>query len=144
MARSQRWPLTSLTISAPASMARRAVAAWKVSTERMALGLRLEDGFDGGKDAGLLFAGRERSGVGAGGFAADVEDVGSFFEHLEGLGYGSVGSVLWGVEVAAVGEGVGGDVEDAHDDSPLAEGNGAGAEEPLEGSAAGERGIVGF
>ena len=28
MAGSQRWPLTSLTISAPASMARRAVAAW--------------------------------------------------------------------------------------------------------------------
>ena len=38
MAGSQVWPLTSLTISAPASMAARAVAAWWVSMERMASG----------------------------------------------------------------------------------------------------------
>ena len=86
------------------------------------VGLCLEDGVDGGKDAGLLFVGRERSCVGAGGFAADVEDVGSFFEHLEGLIYGAVGGGLWRVEMTAVGEGVGCDVEDAHDDGPLAEG----------------------
>ena len=101
-------------------------------------GLRFEDGFDDGKDAVLLFAGGEGYGAGTGGFAADVEDVGSFVEHMEGLGYGAVGGILWGVEVASVGEGVGGDVEDTHDDGPLAKRHGAGAEEPLEGSAAGE------
>jgi hypothetical protein len=34
--------------------------------------------------------------------------------------------------VAAVGEGVGGDVEDAHDEGSLAEGKGSGAEAPVE------------
>ena len=68
------------------------------------VGLHLEDGFHCGKNAGLLFVGREWSGIGTGGFAADVEDVGSFFEHLEGLGYGAIGCGLWSVEVAAVGK----------------------------------------
>ena len=85
-------------------------------------GLCFEDGFDGGKDAGLLFIGREWNCVGAGRFAAYVEDFGSFFEHLEGLIHGAVGGGLWRVEMTAIGEGVGGDVEDAHDDGPLAEG----------------------
>ena len=39
------------------------------------LGALFEDGFDDGEDAGLLFVGGEGGGVGAGGFAADVEDV---------------------------------------------------------------------
>ena len=95
-------------------------------------GFCFENGFDDGEDADLLFAGGEGGGVGAGGFAADVEDVGSFVEHLKGLGYGSVGGVFGGVEVAAVGEGVGCDVEDAHDEGSLAEGKGSGAEAPVE------------
>ncbi len=65
-------------------------------------------------------SGGEGSGVGACGFAADVEDGGACVEHGEGLGEGSLGGVLGGVEVAAVGEGVGRDVEDAHDDGSRA------------------------
>ena len=84
-------------------------------------GLCLEDGFDGGKDACMFFVGRERSRFRTRGFAADVEDIGSFLEHLEGLTNSAVGSGLWGVEVAAVRERVRSDIEDAHDDCPLAE-----------------------
>lgn len=67
-------------------------------------GFLFEDGFDDGQDAGLFFVRGEGSCVGASGFAAQVEDVGAFFEELEGLGEGSLGGVLGGVEVAAVGE----------------------------------------
>jgi hypothetical protein len=102
------------------------------------VGLFFEDGFDDGKDAGLLLFGGEWGGVGTGGFAADVEDFGTFVEHLEGVGYSSAGGVFGGVEVAAVGEGVGGYVEDAHDDGSLAQGQGAGAETPVEVWAWGE------
>jgi hypothetical protein len=48
------------------------------------------------------------------------------------LSEGPFGSVLGGVEVAAVGEAVGGDVEDAHDERPLAQSEGPGAEAPIE------------
>ena len=95
------------------------------------VGFLFEDGFDDGEDAGLFFVGGEGSCVGASGFAAQVEDVGALFEELEGLGEGSLGGVLGGVEVAAVGEGVGRDVEDAHEDGPLAQRKGAGAEVPV-------------
>src|ERR1700712_5768426 len=79
-------------------------------------GFVLEDGCDDGEDAGLLFFGGERSRVGAGGFAADVEDLCALFEHLQGVGESPVGGGFGGVEVAAVGERVGGDVQDANDD----------------------------
>jgi hypothetical protein len=102
------------------------------------LGAVFEDGCDDGEDAGLLFVGREWGGVGAGGFAADVEDVGAFVEHRECLREGSFGGVPGGVEEAAVGEAVGGDVEDAHDERPLAQSEGAGAEAPVEAGAGGE------
>ncbi len=51
-------------------------------------GLRgvFQERFDNREDTGLFFFGRERSGVGAGGFAAEVEDIGAFVEHAEGLG----------------------------------------------------------
>ena len=103
-------------------------------------GLRtlLEDGFDDGEDAGLFFFGDERGGVGAGGLAADVEEVGAFVEHLEGVGYGSGRLVLRRVEVAAVGEAVRGDVEDAHEEGAPAEREGASAEVPVEVWAGGE------
>jgi len=94
-------------------------------------GLCFEDGFDGGEDAGLLLVGAEGRGVGAGGFAADVEDGCTFVEHLERLLEGSFGRVVGGVEEAAVGEGIGRDIEDAHDDGSLAEGDGTGAEVPV-------------
>ena len=57
-------------------------------------GALFEDGFDDGEDAGLFFVGGEGGGVGAGGFAADVEDVGAFVEHVEGLGEGAFRGVL--------------------------------------------------
>ena len=94
-------------------------------------GLCFEDGFDCGEDAGLLFVGGEGSGVGAGRFAADIEDCCAFVEHLEGLLEGSFGCVARRVEEATVGEGVGRNVEDAHDDGLLAEGEDAGAELPV-------------
>ena len=95
-------------------------------------GFLFEDGLDDGEDAGLFFFGGERGGVGAGGFAADVEDVGAFVEHGDGLGEGAFGGVLGGVEVAAVREGVGRDVEDAHDEGSLAERESAGSQAPVE------------
>jgi hypothetical protein len=54
------------------------------------------------------------------------------------LSEGPFGSVLGGVEVAAVGEGVGGDVEDAHDEGSPAESYCAGAEAPVVMAAGGE------
>ncbi len=88
-----------------------------------------ENGFDDGEDAVLLLlgadgiVGAEFLGAGAGGFAADVDEVGALIEHGEGVLDG-------GVRVekrAAIGERVGGDVEDAHDEGALAEWQGAGA-----------------
>ena len=79
----------------------------------------------------MFFFGGERGGVGAGGFAADVEDVGTLVEHGHCLGEGSFGGVFGGVEVAAVGEGVGCDVENAHDEGSLAQRQSAGAEMPV-------------
>ena len=102
------------------------------------VGSFFEDGFDDGENAGLFFVGGERHGVGTGGFATEVEDVGTLFEQLKGLGEGSLGGVLGGVEVAAVGEGVGCDVEDAHEDGSLAQWKGAGAEVPVVMTAGGE------
>ena len=98
-------------------------------------GLLRADGFDDGEDAVLLFVGQQGGGVGTGGFAADVEDVGSFGEHLESLGYGSFPCVFGSVEVAAIGERVGCDVEDAHDEGLPAEGQGSRPELPLEALA---------
>jgi len=88
-----------------------------------------EDGGEDGEDAGLLFFGGDWGGVGAGGFTAEVEDVGAFVEDAEGASDGFVG----GFELAAVGEAVGGEIEDGHDKSAGAESEGAGAETPVEG-----------
>lgn len=103
------------------------------------LGTLLEDGFDDRDDARLFFFGGEGCGVGTGGFAPDVEDVGAFVEHRHGLGEGPFGSVLGGVEVAAVGERVGCDVEDAHDECSAAQSERAGAEVPVVMAAGRER-----
>jgi hypothetical protein len=51
---------------------------------------------------------------------------------------GAPGGMLGGVEVAAVGEGVGGDVEDAHDESALPQSEGAGSQAPVETGTRGE------
>ena len=93
-----------------------------------------EDGAEDGQYAGLLFGGGDGDGVGAGGFAAEVEDVGAFVEHCERVVEGGGGVE----ELAAVGEGVGRDVEDAHDERPRAEREGAGAKAPVEARADGK------
>ena len=96
MAGSQVWPLTSLTISAPSFDGELSGGGVEGVYGDDGAGALFEDGFDDGEDAGLLLFGGEWGGVGAGGFAADVEDVGAFIEHREGLGEGSVGGVLRG------------------------------------------------
>ncbi len=63
-------------------------------------------------------------------------------EEIEGAGKGALRSVGGGVEVAAVGEGVGGDIEDAQDEGSAAESEGAGAEAPVEDGARSHEGIL--
>ena len=83
-----------------------------MSTEIKASGRAASIRFDHGHDApDLLFLG-DRVGAGAGGFSPDVYDAGPLVEH----GGGVLGRGFGVEEVAAVGEGVGGDVEDADDD----------------------------
>jgi hypothetical protein len=101
-------------------------------------GALFEDGFDDREDAGLFFFGREGDGVRPRGFAAEVEDVGAFVEHAEGAGESAFGSMGGGVEETAVGEGVGRDVEDAHDEGSAAQSECAGAEVPVVTSPGGE------
>src|ERR1700719_3279034 len=59
-------------------------------------------------------------------FASDVDDVGAVFEQALGLLYGLVALK----EFAPVGEGIGSDVNDPHDQRALAEFQRAGAEAP--------------
>jgi len=93
------------------------------------VGAGFEDGFDDGEDAALLFFGGDgRVFAGARGFAADVDDVGSLLEHAEGVGCGCSGIE----EAAAVGEGIGRDVEDPHDECARAEREGARTQAPDE------------
>lgn len=54
------------------------------------------------------------------------------------MGYGSCRGVLGGIEVAAVGEAVRGDVKDAHENGSLAKWECAGAKVPVEAWAGGE------
>ena len=98
-----------------------------------------EDGFDDGEDAALFFFRGKRCSVRTSGFAAAVEDVGAFVEHSESVLYGAVGRAVGRVEVAAVGEAVGRDVQDAHDEGALAKRECAGAEVPVEVWPRGER-----
>ena len=70
----------------------------------------------------MLFCGCGGLGVGAGGFAAEIEQVGTIVEELEGLSEGG----WWREEVAAVREAVGRDVDDAHEERAIGEGEGAG------------------
>ena len=98
----------------------------------------LQDGCDDGEDAGLLFFRGKRRGVWACGFAADVEDVGAFVEHFFCLVEGAFGGLAGSIEMAAVGEGVGCDVEDAHDDCSPAQGESSSAQVPVVMAAGGE------
>ena len=91
---------------------RRGVAGVDGDRQREAFGAECGDDRD---DAGGLGVGRDRLGAGAGGFAADVEDVGAFGG--EGAGVGERRGE--GEVAAAVGEAVGGDVEDCHQAGPV-------------------------
>ena len=110
MAGSKRRALVSLTMSAPASRAARATAALVVSTESRAARLPAQ-GFDDRDDPPQLLGLGDRERAGAGALPADVEDVRALGGERE-----AAVDRLSGVEVApAVGEGVGRDVEDAHE-----------------------------
>jgi len=69
-----------------------------------------------GQDPGDLGVDVDPLGAGAGGLPADVDDVGALGDELAGVGDGRLGVD----PAAAVGEGVGGDVEDAHEERPVA------------------------
>ncbi len=90
------------------------------------LGAGGADGFEDGEETRLLLGGREFGRVGAGGFGANVEDMGAAIEDMEAMLDGGLGEK----ELAAIGEAVGRDVEDAHDEGAIAEREGAGAETP--------------
>ena len=68
-------------------------------------------GLDDGEDALLLGVGGDALGTRPGGLAPDVEQVSALVQQGAGVGDGGVG----GQPAAAVGEGVRGDVDDAHD-----------------------------
>ncbi len=84
------------------------------------------DGFEDGKQARLLFSRGDRLGVGPGGFGADIKDAGAAVENSEAVLDGGVEVE----ELAAIGEAVGGDVEDAHDEGAFAQLERAGAKSP--------------
>ncbi len=89
--------------------------------------LLLQDAFDDREDAiGFLLVGDGLAGAGTGGFAADVDDPCAIVQHAESGSDGGFGAAV----LTAVGEGVGCDIEDAHDDGGLAEGEDAVGEGP--------------
>ena len=73
-------------------------------------GAHLRDCLDDGQDAALLLLHADAHGTGAGGLTANVDNGGALGNHAGGAGDGVGG----GVVLAAVAEGVGGDIEDAH------------------------------
>ena len=78
--------------------------------EAVALARLLGDGADDREDALLLDRRRHRLGARPRRFTADIEDIGAFLHQRDGVGDGAFGRV----EAAAVGEGIGRDVDDAH------------------------------
>ena len=100
--------------------------------ETHCVGLGLEDAFEDGEDARLLFVGADGwgcpacIGARARAFGAEVEQVGAIFYALHAAGHRSLGAQ----EQTAIAEGVGCDVDDAHDEGALAERERAGLELP--------------
>lgn len=70
-----------------------------------------------GDEAAEFFGGGDAGAAGLGGFGADIEDIGSFGFELDGAGDGEIGIVI----LAAIGEGIGRDVQDGDDESAFAE-----------------------
>ena len=77
------------------------------------------EGFDDGDQSIDFFLDADGAAVGAGAFGTEVDDVGTGFELLFGLGEGD-----GGVERAVAAERVVIDVDDAHDERALGEGEG--------------------
>ncbi len=65
--------------------------------------------------AAELFGFGDPGGAGPGGFGTDINDVRSLLFELDGAGEGAVGVGV----LAAVGEGIRGDIQDAHDEGPV-------------------------
>jgi hypothetical protein len=95
------------------------------------LGTRCEDCFEDRQNARLLFRGSERDGIGAGRFAAEIEQVGTVVEHFQRAADGSIGVE----KLAAVRKGIGRDVENPHDESAFAERQNSGTKAPAEARA---------
>ena len=109
-------PVTSLMISAPASMAPRGDGGLARVDRDRHVGL-LGEALDDRQDAAQLFVGVDRLGVGPRAFAADVEDVGAVGDQPQGV----VDGRLRVEKLAAVGKAVGRDVDDAHQQRAAAE-----------------------
>ena len=111
-------PLTSLTMSAPASRAARATSALVVSIESEARPRGSAGPRSPARRAGAPRRPRPGRAPGAGRLAAHVDDVGPGLEQARARGATASAGVGVG---APVGERVGGDVQDSHDPGPLAE-----------------------
>ena len=94
----------------------------------------LHERADDGHDPAKLLLNVDRLGAGAGALAADVEDVGPLGGQPQAVFHGGVGVE----EAPAVGEAVGRDVDDAHQQRKLAEGERARAELPVVGGVRSE------
>jgi hypothetical protein len=70
-----------------------------------------------GDNTPQLFSGWDRVGPGAGTFSAYVDDISPFRRKPEALGYGRFPAV----EQVSIREGIGSDIEDAHDPGPATE-----------------------
>lgn len=84
------------------------------------------DGTDDGDDAADFFFSGDGVGTGAGGLATEVKDISAFGEEVEGVFDGATGVE----EATAVGEGVRGDIDDAHDEGSGVDGVGGAVDEP--------------
>ena len=94
---------------APAASAASMVAAWRVSAE-MTAPSRASAPMTG-RTLGDLLVRRDQGGVRARALAADIDDIGARRQHRPSGCDGGVGRRMH----SAIGEGIGGDVENAHD-----------------------------
>ncbi len=82
-------------------------------------------------EAAEFFGLRNARGAGAGGFSANIDDIGAQFFQFDGAGEGAVGVLIGG----SVGERIGSDVEDAENQGAVAQDEAAVAEFPFEAFA---------
>ncbi len=102
-------------MDAPAAIAARATSARLRVDADGDTWLRSDQTLDHRHDTGDLLVGLDRLGAWTRGFTADVEDVGAVGDQCHAV----LHRVIDAAEHAAVAEGVGGHVDDAHDQRPL-------------------------